>query len=294
MADISYNLNLSVNYADKLRAAWASQNSMLCVGLDPDARRYPAHLADQADRAYTFCKAIVDATAPYACAFKPQIAYFAAQGAEPQLERLCAYIRSAYPKHVLVLDSKRGDIGDTAKQYALEAFERYHADAVTVNPYMGFDTITPYLAHAGKGVIVLCRTSNAGGSDFQSLSVRNHAGNDELLYERIARLAATQWSDSGQLSLVVGATFPAELAKVRAIVGDMPLLVPGVGAQGGDVQATVTAGSDAAGHGMMINSSRAILYASSGADFARTAAGVAQQTRDAIRAARPIMAGNRA
>lgn len=254
---------------------------MLCVGLDPDAKRYPAHLANDPDRAYAFCKAIVDATAPYACSFKPQIAYFASQGAEAQLERLCRYIRSAYPAHVLVLDSKRGDIGDTAKQYALEAFERYHADAVTVNPYMGFDTIQPYLAHAGKGVIVLCRTSNAGGSDFQSLNV----GNDELLYERIARLAASEWNATGQLSLVVGATFPAELAKVRALVGDMPLLVPGVGAQGGDVQATVTAGSDSSQYGMMINSSRAILYASNGLDFAQAAALVAQQTRDAIRAA---------
>jgi orotidine-5'-phosphate decarboxylase len=274
-----------LNYSDKLRAAWEAQDSMLCVGLDPDAKRYPAHLANDPDRAYTFCKAIVDATAPYACSFKPQIAYFASQGAEAPLVRLCAYIRSAYPAHVLVLDSKRGDIGDTAKQYALEAFERYHADAVTVNPYMGFDTIQPYLAHAGKGVIVLCRTSNAGGSDFQSLNVAKNDGTDELLYERIARLAAKQWNASGQLSLVVGATFPAELAKVRDIVGDMPLLVPGVGAQGGDVQATVSAGSNAAGYGMMINSSRAILYASSGADFAQAAALVAQQTRDAIRLA---------
>ncbi len=274
-------LTTPMSYSAKLRAAWAAQDSMLCVGLDPDAKRYPAHLANDPDRAYTFCKAIVDATAPYACSFKPQIAYFASQSAEAQLERLCAYIRSAYPAHVLVLDSKRGDIGDTAKQYALEAFERYHADAVTVNPYMGFDTIQPYLAHAGKGIIVLCRTSNAGGSDFQSLNV----GNEELLYERIARLAATEWNATGQLSLVVGATFPAELAKVRALVGDMPLLVPGVGAQGGDVQATVTAGSDSSQYGMMINSSRAILYASNGSDFAQAAALVAQQTRDAIRAA---------
>jgi orotidine-5'-phosphate decarboxylase len=258
---------------------------MLCVGLDPDAKRYPAHLSTDPEPAFTFCKAVVDATAPYACAFKPQIAYFAAQGAEAQLERLCAYIRSVYPAHVLVLDSKRGDIGDTAKQYAVEAFERYQTDAVTVNPYMGFDTITPYLAHAGKGVIVLCRTSNAGGSDFQSLNVGKNEDADELLYERIARLAATQWNASGQLSLVVGATFPAELAKVRAIVGDMPLLVPGVGAQGGDVPATVAAGSDSSKYGMMINSSRAILYASSGLDFAQAAALVAQQTRDAIRVA---------
>ncbi len=290
MADLSstppaLSTTSKLAYSDKLRAAWAAQDSMLCVGLDPDATRYPAHLAADPDRAYTFCKAIVDATAPYAIAFKPQIAYFAAQGAEPQLERLCAYIRGAYPSHVLVLDSKRGDIGDTAKQYAVEAYERYQADAVTVNPYMGFDTITPYLAHAGKGVIVLCRTSNAGGSDFQSLTVGHSLEQPELLYERIARLAATQWNANGQLSLVVGATFPAELATVRRIVGDMPLLVPGIGAQGGDVLATVAAGQDSSLYGMMINSSRAIMYASSAADFAQAAARVAQQTRDAIRAA---------
>jgi orotidine-5'-phosphate decarboxylase len=269
------------SYTHTLRAAWAVQDSMLCVGLDPDAKRYPAHLATDPDRAYTFCKAIVDATAPFACAFKPQIAYFAAQAAETQLERLCAYIRRAYSSHVLVLDSKRGDIGDTAAQYAVEAFERYRADAVTVNPYMGFDSITPYLAHTGKGVIVLCRTSNLGGSDLQALDLT--AGG--RLYERVAQLAASQWNATGQLSLVVGATFPAELATVRGLVGDMPLLVPGIGAQGGDVLATVAAGRDSAGYGMMINSSRAILYASSGADFASAAAAVAQATRDAIRRA---------
>ncbi len=268
------------SYLQKLQAAWAMQDSMLCVGLDPDSQRYPAHLANNPDRTYLFCQAIIDATAPYACAFKPQIAYFAAQGAEQSLERLCAYIRTQYPHHVLVLDSKRGDIGDTAKQYAIESFDRYQADAVTVNPYMGFDTIQPYLAYPDKGVIVLCRTSNAGGSDFQALSVANN----EKLYERLATLAATQWNTSGQLSLVVGATFPAELAKVRAIVGDMPLLVPGIGAQGGDVVATVAAGRTSH-YGMMINSSRAILYASNQLDFADAAARVAKQTRDAIRQA---------
>ncbi len=287
-----------MNYLAKLKSAWSIQNSMLCVGLDPDAARYPAHLASNPERAYIFCKAIVDATAPYACAFKPQIAYFAAQSAEAQLERLCHYIQATYPQHVLVLDSKRGDIGDTAKQYAKEAFERYQADAVTVNPYMGFDTITPYLAYPDKGVIVLCRTSNAGGSDFQSLQVSAPAQQlvqptSELLYERIARLAATHWNSTQQISLVVGATYPQELARVRALVGDMPLLVPGIGAQGGDVLATVQAGvslsaqhkQQASAQGMMINSSRAILYASHGLDFAQAAAVVAMQTRDAIRSA---------
>ncbi|OYW79465.1 MAG: orotidine-5'-phosphate decarboxylase [Polynucleobacter sp. 32-46-5] len=164
------------------------------------------------------------------------------------------------------------------------AFERYGADAVTVNPYMGFDTIEPYLKHAGKGVIVLCRTSNPGGSDLQFLNV---APNGEPLYLHIAKLAAQQWNASGQISLVVGATFPEEIAKVRSIVGDMSLLIPGIGAQGGDIDATVKAGSipNHPGTGMMINSSRAILYASSGADFAQAARKVAITTRNALQAA---------
>lgn len=272
----------TLTFTQKLRAAWAAQDSMLCVGLDPDASRYPAPMQADGDKVYAFCKAIIDATAPFACAFKPQIAYFAAQRAELALERLCAYIRSEYPQHVLMLDAKRGDIGDTAKQYAAEAFVRYQADAVTVNPYMGFDTLQAYMAQPQHGAVVLCRTSNLGGSDFQALEV--DAGGEKL-YERVARLAANEWNikGNGQMALVVGATFPAELARVRAIVGDMPLLVPGIGAQGGDVVATVQAGRDAKGYGMMINSSRAILYASSGVDFAAAAARVAQESRDAIR-----------
>jgi orotidine-5'-phosphate decarboxylase len=218
------------------------------------------------------------------CAFKPQFAYFASQRAEAQLEKLIRHLKDKYPHIPVILDSKRGDIGSTADHYALEAFERYGADAVTVNPYMGFDTIQPYLKHEGKGVIVLCRTSNPGGSDLQFLNI---APNGEPLYLHVAKLAAQHWNDSGQISLVVGATFPEEIAKVRAIVGDMPLLIPGIGAQGGDIDATVSAGKIAGkpGSGMMINSSRAILYASSGSDFSQAARAVAITTRDALRAA---------
>ncbi len=269
-------------YLQKLHTAWAVQDSMLCVGLDPDINRYPAYLAGKPNKVYEFCKSIVDSTAPYACAFKPQIAYFSAQSAESQLEDLCSYIRRYYPQHLLILDSKRGDIGDTAKQYAIESFERYQADAVTINPYMGFDSIEPYLAYKDKGVIILCRTSNQGGNDFQSLALNTN----ERLYEYIARLVATQWNENQQLSLVVGATFPTELARVRQIVGTMPLLVPGIGAQGGNIQATVDSGSiesKPSSYGMMINSSRAIMYAGSGLDFAQAAANVAKQTRDLIR-----------
>ena len=268
-----------MKFIDKLSAAWTTNNSLLCVGLDPDLDRFPAHLKGQPDAIVTFCKAIIDATADLACAFKPQIAYFAALGAEGQLEQICRYLRDTYPHIPLVLDAKRGDIGATAHQYAREAFERYGADAVTVNPYMGFDSVEPYMAWPERGVIVLCRTSNAGGSDLQFLNV-----DGVPLYQHVARLVAGKWNRNGQCALVVGATFPDELAQVRAIIGDMPLLVPGIGAQGGDVAATVGAGKTASGAGMMINSSRAILYATpqDGEDFAASARRVALHTRDEI------------
>jgi len=269
----------AVNFIDKLNAAWRSNDSLLCVGLDPDVERFPAHLRDHPEGIAEFCKAIIDATADLACAFKPQIAYFAALGAESQLETVCRYLKQRYPHIPLILDAKRGDIGATAHQYAREAFDRYGADAVTVNPYMGFDSVEPYMAWPDRGVIVLCRTSNAGGSDLQFLDVGGRP-----LYQHVAQLVAEKWNKNGQCALVVGATFPQELAQVRALVGDMPLLVPGVGAQGGDIEATVTSGRTANGAGMMINSSRAIIYAQpqGDEDFAAAARRVALETRDAI------------
>lgn len=269
------------SFVKTLNDAWQRTNSLLCVGLDPEPSRFPGALANRADAILDFCRAVVDATAPFASAFKPQIAYFAAHRAEDQLEALIAHIHERHAGLPVILDAKRGDIGSTAEQYAREAFERYRADAVTVNPYMGFDSIEPYLAHAGKGVIVLCRTSNAGGSDLQFLDVGG-----EPLYRKVARLCAEKWNASGELGLVVGATFPKEIEAVRDIVGEMPLLIPGIGAQGGDVEATVHAGRTPAGTGMMINSSRAILYASRGDDFALAAARAAQETRDKINAFR--------
>lgn len=274
----------SNTFNQQLQSAWASQGSMLCVGFDPDPKRLPPSLQGKPEGIYEFCREIADATADLVCAFKPQFAYFASQRAEAQLENLIQHLKDKYPHIPVILDSKRGDIGSTADHYALEAFDRYGADAVTVNPYMGFDTIEPYLKHAGKGVIVLCRTSNPGGSDLQFLNV---APNGEPLYLHVSKLAAQQWNQSGQIGLVVGATFPEEIAKVRAIVGEMPLLIPGIGSQGGDIDATVSAGKvpDKHGTGMIINSSRAIMYASSGSDFAEAARAVALSTRDALRAA---------
>lgn len=272
-----------MTFIQKLSAVWASNNSLLCVGLDPDVSKLPAELAQQPDAIFTFCKAIIDATADLACSFKPQIAYFAAIRAEDQLEDICRYIKTTYPAIPIILDAKRGDIGATAEQYAREAFERYDADAVTVNPYMGFDSVAPYLEWKDRGAIVLCRTSNAGGSDLQFLNV-----DGKPLYQHVAQLVAEKWNTNGQCSLVVGATFPQELAQVRGIIGDMPLLVPGIGAQGGDIAATVAAGKTADGNGMMINSSRAILYAKQvdGEHFSQSARRVALETRDAINACR--------
>jgi orotidine-5'-phosphate decarboxylase len=278
-------MNSSSNtFNQQLQSAWASQGSMLCVGFDPDPKRLPLSLQGKPEGIFEFCREIADATADLVCAFKPQFAYFASQRAEVQLEKLIQHLKDKHPHIPVILDSKRGDIGSTADHYALEAFERYGADAVTVSPYMGFDTIEPYLRHTGKGVIVLCRTSNPGGSDLQFLNV---SPDGQPLYLHVAKLAAQQWNSTGQISLVVGATFPEEIAKVRAVVGEMPLLIPGIGAQGGDIDATVKAGAitNKPGTGMMINSSRAILYASSGSDFAEAARTVALNTRDALRAA---------
>ncbi len=268
-------------FTDKLSDRTRAVDSMLCVGLDPDFARIPEHLKGEEDPVWAFCRAIVDATAPFVCAFKPQIAYFAAMGAEKTLERVIAYIHEKHPDIPVILDAKRGDIGSTARQYAKEAFVRYKADAVTVSPYMGYDTITPYLEYQDKGVIILCRTSNPGGADIEELVC-----DGEMIYERIARLASGPWSTTRQLGLVVGAAQPAAIARVRKLAPSLPLLVPGIGAQGGDVNAAVAAGLDAAGAGMIINSSRAIIFAGKDENFAQAAADAARATRDAIRAAK--------
>lgn len=271
-----------MTFTQKLNQAWSSQNSLLMVGLDPDMNRMPAPISEQSDSLWQFCKGVVDATAPYVCGFKPQIAYFASLGAEDVLQQACDYIREQYPHLVLMLDAKRGDIGSTAEHYAREAFDRYRADAVTINPYMGMDSAEPYLNRTDKGVIVLCRTSNPGGSDLQALAV-----DGKPLYLHVAAMVANRWNANGQCGLVVGATFPEELKEVRNCVGpDMPLLVPGIGAQGGDINATCQTGCNSAGTGMMINSSRAILYAGNGDDWQAKAAAAALQTRDAINHAR--------
>ena len=273
-----------------LAGAERANQSMLCVGLDPEPTKCPAGLKGDANKIYDFCAAIVDATADLVSSFKPQIAYFAAHRAEGQLERLMEHMRRVAPQVPIILDAKRGDIGSTAEQYAREAFERYGADAVTLSPFMGFDSVQPYLKYEGKGAFLLCRTSNPGGDDLQNQRLASVEG-QPLLYEHVARLAQGPWNVNGQLGLVVGATYPAEIERVRQVAPHAPLLIPGVGAQGGDAVATVKAGwranSDGTSAGpIIVNSSRAVLYASSGADFAHAARQVAMATRDMLEAAK--------
>ena len=275
---------MTADFRAQLVAAQAANDSMLCVGLDPEPSKFPAPWTGDARRIFDFCAAIVGATKDLVCAFKPQIAYFAAQRAEDQLERLIAHIHQVAPGVPVILDAKRGDIGATATQYALEAFERYQADAVTLSPFMGFDSIEPYMRHHGKGLILLCRTSNPGGSDLQAQALQDGS----LLYEHIARLAAGEWNSGGQLSLVVGATFAAEVARVRELAPTLPLLIPGIGAQGGDAEATVRAGWRV-GAPIIVSTSRAVLYAGTGAGFAEAARQVALATRTQLQQARPLL-----
>jgi orotidine-5'-phosphate decarboxylase len=255
-----------MSFISTLREAQKKNNSLVCVGLDPELLKFPAHLKSSPDGLFEFHKAIIDTTADLVCCYKPQIAHFAALSAEASLQRTIAYVHTNYPGIPVILDAKRGDIGSTAERYAIEAFDRYQADAVTLNPYLGRDSIQPFLDHKDKGVILLCRTSNKGANDFQDL-----ISNGKPLYQHVARTVTEQWNENGNCMLVVGATWPEQLAQVRSIVGDMPFLVPGVGAQGGDVEAMVKSGKTANGDGLVISSSRAILYASSGEDFADAA-----------------------
>jgi orotidine-5'-phosphate decarboxylase len=278
-----------MSFVEMLAGAEHANRSLLCVGLDPDPSRFPGAMRGDASRIFDFCSRIVDATRDLVIAFKPQIAYFAAHRAEDQLERLIAHIHDSAPGVPVILDAKRGDIGPTAEHYAREVFDRYRADAVTLSPFLGFDSIEPYLRYPGKGAILLCRTSNPGGADLQE----QRLASGESLYEHIARLAAGSWNQGGQLGLVVGATYPAEMARVRELAPTLPLLVPGFGAQGGEAATTVRAGwrgGRARTTGaIIVSSSRAVLYpaaAADGGDFAAASRRVAAAARDELAAAR--------
>jgi len=260
---------VSKTFAERLAHAQHTSGSLVCIGLDPDPAKLPKDLSEESSPLYAFNRRIVDATFDIAAAYKPQIAFYSAVGAEEQLTLSIRYIRERAPAALVILDAKRGDIGNTAEAYAREAFDRYGADAVTVNPYMGADSVRPFLAHKDRGVMVLCRTSNSGAKDFQDLSF------DGLpLYRRIAERADRHWNENKNLMLVVGATCPREMAELRRAHPALWFLVPGIGAQGGDLDSILAAGLDAGGAGMLISSSRGIIFAGGGArDAIRGAAG---------------------
>ncbi|WP_413698931.1 orotidine-5'-phosphate decarboxylase [Psychromonas sp. KJ10-10] len=263
-----------MSFIEKLNHIWQKNDSLVCVGLDPDIKRFPNCLLDVPDAIFKFNKAIIDATHDLVCAYKPQVAYFATESAEDQLEKTIQYIKKQYPHIPIILDSKRGDIGSTAEKYALEAFDRFQADAVTINPYMGFDSAEPFLKYKDKGIILLCRTSNSGANDLQDLIV-----DGKPLYQKVASLVSNTWNSNNNCLLVLGATWPSQMSEVRSIVGDIPFLVPGVGAQGGDIASLVEAGQTANGTGLIISSSRAVLYASAHNDFAIKAREVVSKLR---------------
>jgi orotidine-5'-phosphate decarboxylase len=275
-------------FAERLAHAHHTSGSLVCVGLDPDPAKLPQDLGETSEPLYAFNRRIVDATFDIAAAYKPQIAFYSAVGAEQQLASSIRYIRERAPAALVILDAKRGDIGNTAEAYVREAFDRYGADAVTVNPYMGEDSVRPFLARKDRGALLLCRTSNSGAKDFQDLSF------DGLpLYRHVARHAVGRWNQHGNLMLVVGATVPREMAELRAAHPHVPFLVPGIGAQGGDLKATLAAGLDAKGAGLLLSASRSIIYAGGGAAAAIRAAAAElhaainfERTKSRVRAAK--------
>lgn len=277
-----------MQFSARLRTAWETTGSLVCVGLDPDPTRFPASLGRDERSIEEFCRSIIDSTGDLVCAFKPQIAYFAAHAAESALERICEHVRNEHPQAVLILDAKRGDIGDTAEMYAREAFDRYGAHAVTVNPWLGSDSLEPFFSRRDRATFVLCRTSNPGSRELQTIHTNDGTSTptDSMLYEVVAKRAADDWSKRASIGLVVGATQPDELQRVRAIVGDLPLLVPGVGAQGGDAATVVRNGITHDGTGLIVNSSRAIIYASAKEDYAAAARAATISLRDSLNAAR--------
>ena len=269
-----------MNFFESLNSAMRRNESLVCVGLDPAMKKLPECVRSAKQAFFEFNKRIVDATKEYVCCYKPQSAFYAGEDRDDELKLTIDYIHENAPGIPVILDVKRGDIGSTAEQYAKEAFVRYRADAATVNPYMGSDAVNPFLKYADKGVVILCRTSNPSSGEIQEL-----VADGKKIYEHVAVLARDVWNASGNVLLVLGATYPEELAAVRGLCPALPFLVPGVGAQGGDVEKVVRAGRTADGYGLVINSSRGIIYASREADFAEKAGLAARTLRDQIRAA---------
>lgn len=267
-------------FHEMLEALWA-RNNFVCVGLDSDYGKIPqvVRTADIVATISTFNCQIIDATKDLVCAYKPNIAFYEACGDKGwlALRQTISHIKQVAPEVPVILDAKRADIGNTNSGYVQAAFEFFAADAITVHPYLGAEALEPFLARKNKGVLVLCRTSNPGAGEFQDLDVGG-----EPLYMAVAKRVATQWNKNNNCGLVVGATYPRELRAVREVVGDMPILIPGIGTQGGDVEATVSAGKDKRGHGMIVNASRSIIFSSPDADFADAAQRETTKLRNAI------------
>lgn len=266
-----------MNFINKLQHSWKKSNSLVCVGLDPLLEKIPIHLREKKNPIFEFNKSIIDATAEHVCAYKPQVAYFSSQKAEDALEETIAYIHKAYSHIPVILDAKRSDFDLTAKQYAIEAFDRYKADALTAVPFQGTDAIKPYLERADKGIILVCKTSNPSSAELQNLKI-----DGQPLYRIIANKAATDWNYNNNVSLVVGATNPSELREIRNLIGSMPILIPGVGAQGGSIETSIIHGKDSFGTGVIVSSSRSVLYASDQEDFAKKALDVVLKMKTEI------------
>jgi orotidine-5'-phosphate decarboxylase len=269
------------NFREMLEAKW-DQKKFLCVGLDSELERIPEAAQKEDTRAtmVAFNRAIVDATKDFVCAYKPNPAFYESHGDEglAALRETIFYILEVAPEALIILDAKRGDIAHSNEQYARAAFEYLRADAVTVHPYLGRESLEPFFARKEKGIVVLCHTSNPGANEVQALSIRN-----EPLYKYVAKMVATAWNENGNSCLLLAATYPKELAEVRALVDDMPLLVAGVGAQDGDLEKTVKNGIDSKGRGLIVNASRSIIFASEGADFAEAAQKNAEKLHLAIK-----------
>ena len=263
-----------MNFVEKLINATRRNQSLLCIGLDTDPELLPEKM-----NVFEFNKAIIDATEDLVCAYKPNLAFYEVQGSDgfESLKNTVDYIPDDVP---VIADAKRGDIGNTAQAYARALFEHFCFDAATVNPYLGFDAIEPFLKYQEKGVLILCRTSNVSAVDFQSLHCQT--GNGQRPLFEIVALKANQWNANGNIGLVIGATYPEELNLIRQNYPDLPLLIPGIGAQGGDLEITVRYGVDSRGEKTIINSSRGIIYASRGADFAEAARQAALALRNQI------------
>lgn len=272
-----------MGFQQKLDTTVGKNNSLVCVGLDSDMKKLPKHLASEKYPQFSFNQAIIDVTHDLVCAYKPNSAFYEARGAKgiEELKMTCDYLHKRYPEIPIILDAKRGDIGSTNEGYVTYAFDYLGVDAITLHPYLGREALQPFFDRKDKGCIILCKISNSGAGEVQDLPVEG-----KPLYQTIAQKVVSEWNTHGNCMLVIGAPYPEELTIVRRIVGDMIILVPGIGTQGGNLEKTVKAGINSKGAGMIINASRSVIFASSGIDFAQKAQLEAVQLRLAINASR--------